>query len=115
VALSLATTATTLFPDVPLPYLEMGLLAAAGVGLAGGGLLWSIQARAAGRARAGEPRGGAEAGPELADARATWRTPPPEALPRPQLTPLRRAGLLTLRAYILVAVALLVIKIISLA
>ncbi|HYZ02200.1 MAG TPA: divalent metal cation transporter, partial [Candidatus Binatia bacterium] len=33
VALSLATTATSLFPDVPLPYLETGLLAAAGVGV----------------------------------------------------------------------------------
>ncbi|HYZ00045.1 MAG TPA: manganese transporter, partial [Candidatus Binatia bacterium] len=80
----------------------------------GGALLWWLHARAARRAEAGEAEGGVEAGPQLAQARATWRTPP-EALPRPQLTPLRRAGLLTLRAYILVAVALLVIKIISLA
>ena len=110
VALSLATTATYLFPDLPLTDLEIGLLAAAGIGLAGGAVVWWLQARAA----VSPETWGPDARVDLAHARATWRTPPPETLPRPRLSPLRRAGLLTLRGYILVAVALLVVKIVSL-
>jgi hypothetical protein len=43
----------------------------------------------------------------------SWRTPALHTLERPVLSPLRRAGLLTLRGYLLVAVALVVVKVVQ--
>jgi Mn2+/Fe2+ NRAMP family transporter len=111
VALSLASTATFFFPALPLGVLETGLLVAAGTGVAGGALLCWLQARSPGLGGVGP----APARAALARDRAAWRTPPLDTLARPALSPLRRAGLLTLRAYVLFAVALLAAKIVSLA
>lgn len=111
VALSLASMAANIFPDVPLDILETGLLVAAGIGVVGGALLWALQARGA-SVGATSP---ADVKAAIARDRAAWRTPPLDTLPRPVLSPLRRAGLLTLRAYVLFAVVLLGIKVVSLA
>ena len=43
--------------------------------------------------------------------RLSWRTPALATLARPTLSPIRRAGLFTLRAYLVLAVALVVVKI----
>ncbi|HYY18283.1 MAG TPA: hypothetical protein VE864_05525, partial [Streptosporangiaceae bacterium] len=114
VALSLATTATYFFPNLSLTLLDVGLLATAGVGMIGGLVVWRLQSR---RPRfpalAGLARGESKA--ELTRLRAAWRTPRLNTLEKPVLSPLRRAGLVTLRAYVLLSVALLIIKMISFA
>jgi len=46
--------------------------------------------------------------------RLTWRMPPLSELPRPRWSPGRRAGMLALRCYLVVAVALVVVKIVEL-
>ena len=42
-----------------------------------------------------------------------WRTPPLDTLQRPELSIARRIGLLTLRAYIIFAIVIMVIKLIQ--
>jgi hypothetical protein len=45
--------------------------------------------------------------------RANWQTPSLAALDRPAMSPMRRAGLLTLRGYLVLAVAFVIIKIVQ--
>ena len=45
--------------------------------------------------------------------RANWQTPNLAALARPTMSPIRRAGLLTLRGYLVVAVVFVVIKVVE--
>jgi hypothetical protein len=47
--------------------------------------------------------------------RQTWRMPPLTELPRPQWSMTRKAAILALRAYLLVAAILLVVKVVQLA
>ncbi len=47
--------------------------------------------------------------------RETWRMPPLEELPKPVWSTARRAGMYTLRGYLIVAVVLLVVKVVQLA
>ena len=47
--------------------------------------------------------------------RANWQTPSLAALDRPVMSPIRRAGLLTLRAYLVLAVVFVVIKVVEVA
>jgi hypothetical protein len=45
--------------------------------------------------------------------RASWQTPNLALLDRPAMSPMRRAGLFTLRGYLVVAVAFVIIKIVQ--
>ncbi len=45
--------------------------------------------------------------------RMNWQTPALAGLTRPAMSPARRAGLFTLRAYLVVAVALVVVKVVQ--
>jgi hypothetical protein len=45
--------------------------------------------------------------------RARWTTPALATLERPAISPLRRAGLLTLRTYLVVAGVMVVVKIVQ--
>jgi Mn2+/Fe2+ NRAMP family transporter len=45
--------------------------------------------------------------------RASWRTPALATLDRPTMSPVRRAGLLTLRAYLVLACVLIVVKVVQ--
>jgi hypothetical protein len=47
--------------------------------------------------------------------RLSWRTPALDTLQRPAFSPLRKAGLLTLRGYLVLAVALVAVKVVQLA
>jgi hypothetical protein len=47
------------------------------------------------------------------EVRARWRMPPLATLERPVFSPLRRAGLLTLRTYLVLACVLVVIKVVQ--
>jgi hypothetical protein len=114
VALSLATTATYFFPNLSLTLLAVGLLTTAGAGMIGGLVVWRLQSRRPRiRALAGLTRKESKA--ELTRLRAVWRTPRLDTLEKPVLSPLRKAGLVTLRAYVLLSVVLLIIKMISFA
>jgi hypothetical protein len=51
----------------------------------------------------------------LALDRDTWRLPPLPELPRPEWSTSRKMGMLALRAYLLLAAVLLVVKVVALA
>jgi Mn2+/Fe2+ NRAMP family transporter len=121
VLLSMALTAATLFPAISSTTLEAGLGAGVALGAA------AALAEAIRRAISVHRR--PDAVPELAEPplnrsarkaalkseRNAWRMPPLRTLQRPQFSRLRIAGLVTLRGYLLVALALAIVKIIRLA
>lgn len=100
VLLSLALTATTFFPDLSTAVLEEGLGAGAAAGVAGG-----AAAIIAGR----RSRRGKEAEVDRLD----WQMPNLATLARPVISPIRRAGLLILRGYLVLAVVFVIIKIVE--
>lgn len=133
--LSFASGASTLFPQLSATAIEIGLVIGAGIGLLGGMLVGLVRWRAArtpATAGTDTPDGVDPALDRDLDQRAgtlsraertalrdqdrlAWRTPALTDLPRPQISPLRRAGLITLRGYLLIAAVLIIIKVIQLA
>jgi Mn2+/Fe2+ NRAMP family transporter len=134
VLLSLALTATTFFKNLPTATIEAGLAAGAVIGIVGGaativaGRRFSDRREAEAIAR--DFGGGlnpdevddmddtpsltrAERRAVLLQDRANWQTPGLAALDRPTMSPVRRAGLLTLRGYLVLAVVFVVIKIVE--
>jgi Mn2+/Fe2+ NRAMP family transporter len=106
--LSFASGAATLFPQLPATTIEIGLVIGVGIGLAGAALTGVAHWRAA------RTRGAKRARPREHE-RAAWRSPELAHLPPPKISPLRRAGLITLRAYLLIAAALVIVKVVQLA
>ncbi|WP_068182856.1 NRAMP family divalent metal transporter [Mycobacterium sp. UM_CSW] len=134
VVLSLALTATTFFPGLSTGTIEAGLAVGATIGIVGGAVAIVTGRRHRDRrdaeAVAGTLGGGLdpEEVDELDDAplltraerravrrqdRAHWQTPDIAMLDRPAMSPIRRAGLLTLRGYLVVAVVFVIIKIVQ--
>jgi NRAMP (natural resistance-associated macrophage protein)-like metal ion transporter len=134
VLLSLALTATTFFPSLPTTTIEAGLALGAVIGIVGGTAAIIAGRRYSDRREAEvivrEFGGGLD--PEEVDEiddtplltrterravrrqdRASWQTPSLAALARPEMSPIRRVGLLTLRGYLVVAVVFVVIKIVE--
>lgn len=116
VLLSLALTAATFFPKLSTATIEIGLIAGAAAGVVGGAVVVL-----AGR-RYDRPIGGDHFTVKLRRAErreirrrelADWRTPALATLARPAMSPARRAGLLTLRGYLVLAVVLVVVKVIQ--
>jgi NRAMP (natural resistance-associated macrophage protein)-like metal ion transporter len=110
VELSLVLMATTLFPGIDVTelfaYLSLVLVA----GLAG--LTLTI---ARGRLRAAPPDPAAvEAAKVAREGRATWTMPPLALLERPVWSPGRKAAMLLLRGYLVIAVVLLIVKTVQL-
>ncbi|GAC1526630.1 MAG: Nramp family divalent metal transporter [Thermoleophilaceae bacterium] len=101
--LSIVLVATTVFKSLDVTALTLWLFAVLFAGLAVGGLLVL-------RAQRGRPR---QAEP-LGQQRATWTMPPLALLERPRWSAGRRAGMLVLRAYLVVAVGMLVVKAVQL-
>jgi Mn2+/Fe2+ NRAMP family transporter len=134
VLLSLALTATTFFPGLPTTTIEGGLAAGAVIGIVGGAAV-IIAGRRYTDSRDAEAivrdfGGGLDPGEldELDDTplltpaerravrqqdRENWQTPNLAFLARPSMSPIRRAGLFTLRGYLVVAVVLVVVKIVE--
>ncbi|HUO37483.1 MAG TPA: divalent metal cation transporter, partial [Mycobacterium sp.] len=134
--LSLALTTAVFFPDLSAATLEIGLGVGAVVGIAGGAVVAVAGRRFAERRQAAQI---AEAfgalDPEQVDEledqtrtltraerksirdqdRATWRTPALASLDRPVMSPLRRAGLVALRSYLVLAVILVIVKLVEVA
>jgi NRAMP (natural resistance-associated macrophage protein)-like metal ion transporter len=102
--LSLILVVTTALPGVDVGRLGLGLTALVVVALAAGGA-WVWRAR---RAHPEPP-----AAP-VAD-KEHWRMPPLALLNRPTWSPARKAAILALEGYLIVAVALLVVKAVQLA
>lgn len=134
VLLSLALTVATFFPHLSTATIEIGLAAGAVAGLVVGAAVIIAgrrqNDRRAARAVAQSLGGGLnpEDVDELDDAamltraerravrrqdRANWRTPELASLARPVMSPARRAGLFTLRGYLVLAVALVVVKVVQ--
>jgi Mn2+/Fe2+ NRAMP family transporter len=134
VLLSLALTATTFFPGLSTTTIEGGLAAGAAIGIVGGAALIIAGRRhidlrdAAAIAR----EFGGSLNPEDVDEiddtpsltraerrairrqdRANWQTPNLAILERPTMSPIRRAGLLTLRGYLVLAVVFVMIKVVQ--
>jgi hypothetical protein len=96
--------ASTMFPEVNVAnlfvYLSIALLA----GLAAMALY----------ALRNAPRGAGVEVPETHGERRTWTMPPLALLERPAWSPGRKAGMLLLRGYLVVAVVLLIVKTVQL-
>ncbi|WP_274918259.1 NRAMP family divalent metal transporter [Streptomyces sp. WZ-12] len=131
VLLSLALTAATFFPNLTTTQWEVGLAAGAAVGAVGGTFV-ALRSRHAANVAAArvaawlhamdqddpavpEPLSKADRKALLEADRKAWRTPALSALEKPKFSPLRRAGLLTLRGYLVIAVGLVIVKIAQLA
>jgi Mn2+/Fe2+ NRAMP family transporter len=105
VELSLILMASTMFPSLNVvdlfTYLSLALVAI----LAGSGI-YALRTRPTAR--------GIEVEPISKERRSTWTMPPLALLERPAWSPGRRAAMLILRGYLLLAVLLLVIKTVQL-
>jgi Mn2+/Fe2+ NRAMP family transporter len=131
VVLSLMLTAVTFFPNLSTATLVTGLGIAGALGLLGGAVIyvvgWLAQRR---EAENTVPFGALDLDQveELEDfpkltrkeikafrnrVRARWTTPALATLERPAISPLRRAGLLTLRSYLVIAGVMVVVKIVQ--
>jgi NRAMP (natural resistance-associated macrophage protein)-like metal ion transporter len=105
VELSLILMATTVFPSVNVVRLFVYLSIAVALVLAGMAI-YAVRNR---------PRGDAVEAPKLTrEQRRAWTMPPLALLERPIWSPGRKAAMLLLRSYLLVAVVLLVIKTVQL-
>ena len=115
VLLSLVLVTATLFPHLSGGQLAALVVGGAAAAAAGTGA-WAV-ARWRSARRAGlpdDPEEELDTGVVLQAERLTWRMPPLSELPRPRWSPGRRAGMLALRCYLVVAVALVVVKIVEL-
>ncbi len=106
VLLSVILTASVLFPNISGSQIEVVLGAGALLGLVVGAFLL-IQARRTARHIVTVPV-------EWED-RRSWRMPPINTLAKPVMSTQRKIGLMTLRGYLIVAFALVVVKIIAVA
>lgn len=134
VLLSLALTAATFFPNLSTATLEEGLAGGAVLGIVGGAamIIAGRRHRNLTDAEAIVRTLGGGLDPEEVDEldeassltraerravrrqdRAAWQTPNIALLDRPTMSPMRRAGLFTLRGYLVVAVAFVIIKIVQ--
>jgi hypothetical protein len=107
VMLSLILAATTLFPELNATLLTVVLGTILLVALGGMGLVSLI------KRRHGLPD--AAERPLATQDRASWRMPPLETLPKPVWSSARKVGMLTMRAYLLIAMLLMVVKVLQLA
>ncbi len=105
VLLSLILMATTLFPSINVTTFALvgGIVLAIGL-LAVGAVVWGPTRR--------HPAKAVQAGPAVA--REQWTMPPIALLARPKQSALRRIAMLTLEGYLVVAVAMLVVKAVQL-
>jgi hypothetical protein len=131
VVLSLMLTAVTFFPNLSTATLVTGLGISAMLGLLGGAIIYAVGWLAQRRESENTVPFGAldldeveelEELPKLTRkelkafrnrVRARWTTPTLATLERPAISPLRRAGLLTLRTYLVIAGVMVVVKIVQ--
>ncbi|HEY1819986.1 MAG TPA: hypothetical protein VGG83_08660 [Trebonia sp.] len=119
---SLAPLVTTFFPNVTLTQCLYAFIVCTVGGLAAGAVLWRLRpsrhqpvspALDSGQRPPGMGR--REWREILWTRRAEWRTPRLETLQRPALSISRKIGLLTLRGYVVFAIAIMAIKLVQVA
>jgi hypothetical protein len=120
VELSLILAVTTFFPEMDANRLTLVLSAILVSALLGMGSVTLLQRHLRSRRSRGSRRGPAPivqaAVPDAAQAdRDTWRMPPLAELTPPVWSVARKVGMLTLRGYLLIAAALMVVKVVELA
>ncbi len=109
VELSLILMASTMFPAINVTHLFVELTIVLGLTLVAAGVYALCSSRRA------PAREGIDAVAEISkDKRHTWTMPPLALLERPVWSPGRKAGMLLLRGYLVVAVLLLVVKTVQL-
>jgi Mn2+/Fe2+ NRAMP family transporter len=131
VVLSLMLTAVTFFPNLPTVTLESGLVIGAMLGVLGAAIVFAIGWFADRREAEDTVPFGALDLDEIEELdeltkltraerkafrdkiRASWTTPALATLERPVMSPVRQAGLFTLRAYLVLAGVLIVVKIVE--
>jgi NRAMP (natural resistance-associated macrophage protein)-like metal ion transporter len=106
VLLSLILMATTVFPTIDVTAVSLGGGAALALGLGAAGLI-SLRSR-----RGGQGVTEIEPGPTIP--KEQWTMPPLALLARPVWSTSRKAAMLTLRGYLVVSVALLIVKAVQL-
>jgi Mn2+/Fe2+ NRAMP family transporter len=104
VELSLILMASTLFPGVDVTQLFLYLTGALVLALGGGGV-YTLRNR---------PTARLEVEKVSPEKRSTWTMPPLALLERPAFSPGRKAAMLLLRGYLVVAVLLLIVKTVQL-
>jgi NRAMP (natural resistance-associated macrophage protein)-like metal ion transporter len=106
VELSLILMASTIFPEINVAHLFLELSIVLVVTLVGAGIY---------TARGGSGQTGVDLATDMPkDKRHTWTMPPLALLERPVWSPGRKAGMLLLRGYLVVAVLLLIVKTVQL-
>lgn len=113
VLLSLALTATTFFPNLSTITIEIGLAAGAVLGVVGGAAVMVAGRRYRRDTHDTALLTRAERRAVREQRRANWHTPNLSTLDRPVMSPVRRAGLFTLRGYLVLAVVLVVVKLVE--
>ena len=121
VMLSVLLTAGILFPHIRFTAIVAILAGGLVLGVVIGAYLllrgWLFRREALAERMLGVPRGGRLELPPRprvgSEERAQWRMPPLAALAPPMLSVRRKVGLLTLRGYLVLAVALVVVKLVS--
>ncbi|RJO75899.1 divalent metal cation transporter [Nocardia panacis] len=131
VLLSLALTAATFFPNLATSTLEIGFGVGALVGLLGGIGIWFARRRAERRATEQTAKELGNLDPDEVEAiddielsraerkaileadRDAWRTPALDTLERPAFSPVRMAGMIALRGYLVIAVILVGVKVVQ--
>jgi hypothetical protein len=103
VMLSIILTASVLFPSISSAQILSVLAGGSAIALTTGVVL------------AIRRRGRPAAEPVDRTRRAGWRMPPLILLSRPELSTTRRLGLTVLRAYLLIAMALVIVRVVQLA
>ena len=114
VLLSMTLTVATLFPHLTGRQLAAMLTGGAFLGL-GGACGWLVSRWISARRLPAGHAAEAGAGVVLAAERLTWRMPPLALLRRPAWSPGRRLGMISLRCYLVAAVALVIVKVVQLA
>ncbi len=116
VLLSLALTAATVFPNLTGVQLVDGLGLGAVIGALGGvGLVVRGRAKRGDTPQDEELRSARKDKEGLAKLRETWRMPKLDKLPRAEMSIGRKLGLGTLRAYLIVAFVMVIVKVVQLA
>lgn len=117
---SLAPVVTAFFPDVTLTQIVVTFFVCTVLGLAAGAVIWRLRPSRVhpdgpGADLSRRPPGmdRAEWRALLRERRQEWRTPRIDTLERPPVSAARRVGLLTLRAYMVFAIVIVVIKLVQ--
>ncbi|MFZ1996264.1 MAG: Nramp family divalent metal transporter [Solirubrobacteraceae bacterium] len=108
VLLSLILMATTVFPTIDVTAVALGGGSALAVGLGTAGVLW-LRSRRRGQAVTEVE---VEVGPAIP--KEQWTMPPLALLARPKWSTSRKVAMLSLRGYLVVSVALLIVKAVQL-